>query len=525
MENQEATYKSLMSIEDLARLETRDALRHIMSLVDLSFLVRRTEGLRRAIALSEQVAKRPLTPTDDAALNYYSANAWGSLRRLTRTTPTDTWDWEQPEIEKEVIHLRLALRSEAFPGLPKEARCAILTNLGNALNVIGRFVEALEYWDRALDTVPSFPMAQGNRGYSLTFYARALYDDDHKLLLRRQARADLGAALSAPLRDDAKKGFEECLAQVDSLLPPAALGNRVDMHGFPLGDSDEEVRYRKWCLDNRLFVNPLNDLGPYPIAAQDVLTCPSVVVAKGAGPYYHGFFNQMKQEFVSARYLYYEGITATKPHYSDRDVLLYNTLDYPCYSLRVEKVKIAFRVAYSIMDKVAFFLNHYLDLWLPEKSVYLRTLWYNGDKKTRRLKPQFHGRENWPLRGLFWLSKDLYYRTDSDFGRSMDPDAEALAEIRNHLEHKYLKVHHELWPGPPPAGPAATSTWFEAMAFHVNRREFEAKALRLLKMVRAALMYLSLCVHCEELAREKQRPAGALVPKIPMDVWEDHWKV
>lgn len=524
MENQEATYRSLMSVENLAGLDTQTALKHIASLVDLSFDLRETQGLKGAIALSDQLKKRHLTATQSAWLHYYTANAWGNLRRLTRPAPEQAWEWEQPEMEKEIIHLRLALRSEAFQRLPKEARCAILTNLGNALNHVGRFVEALEHWDRALDTVPSFPMAQGNRGYALTFYARALYDDGHKLLLRRQARADLRAALSAPLNDDAKKGFEECLAQVDSVLPPPALQNQVDMHGFPLGDSEEEVRYRKWCLDSRLFLNPLNDLGAYSVAASDVLTCPSVVVAKGAGPHYHGFFNQIKQEFVSARYLYYEGTTATKPHFSDRDVRLYNTLDYPCYSLAVERVKMAFRVAYSIMDKVAFFLNDYLHLCLPEKSVYLRTLWYNGDKKTRRLKPQFHARQNWPLRGLFWLCKDLYYRTDSDFEQSMEPDAEALAKIRNHLEHKYLKLHDDLWPGAA-EGPAGAPMWFDAMALHLYRREFEGKALRLLKIVRAALVYLSLGVHWEERAREEKRPADALVPKIRMDVWEDNWKV
>ncbi len=72
-----------------------------------------------------------------------------------------------------------------------------------------------------------------------------------------------------------------------------------------------------------------------------------------------GFFNQMKQEYASARWLLYEGLQEDRVHFSDHDVRLCNTLDYSCHSLTVEKTKIAFRMAYSLFDKIAFFLNGY----------------------------------------------------------------------------------------------------------------------------------------------------------------------
>jgi hypothetical protein len=100
------------------------------------------------------------------------------------------------------------------------------------------------------------------------------------------------------------------------------------------------------------------------------------VVPLGEGPYYAGFFNQMKQEYVSVRFLLYEGLTTDEIHYSDNDVTLINTLDYPVYSLAVEKMKFAFRVAYSLFDKIAFFLNHYTDLEIPHKKISFKTIWY-----------------------------------------------------------------------------------------------------------------------------------------------------
>ncbi|MDX5595492.1 LA2681 family HEPN domain-containing protein [Pseudovibrio sp. SPO723] len=40
-------------------------------------------------------------------------------------------------------------------------------------------------------------------------------------------------------------------------------------------------------------------------------------------------------------------------HFSDKDVALYNTLDYPSYALAVEKARLAYRMEYSLFDKIA----------------------------------------------------------------------------------------------------------------------------------------------------------------------------
>ena len=62
------------------------------------------------------------------------------------------------------------------------------------------------------------------------------------------------------------------------------------------------------------------------------------------------------------------------------------------------------------------------------------------------------------------------------------------------------------------------------LAFSVYRKNFTAKALRLLKMARAALMYLTLAIHTEERKREDARPKKELVLPMPVDTWEDEWK-
>src|SRR5260370_37886414 len=109
---------------------------------------------------------------------------------------------------------------------------------------------------------------------------------------------------------------------------------------------------------------------------------------------FFAFFNQIKQEFVSARFLRFEGITSSGAHYSDRGVLLHNTFDYPTYSLAIERVKSAFRILYSLFDKIAFFLNQYLELAIPERQVTFRTFWYVSQDRKKGLRPELQQRRN-----------------------------------------------------------------------------------------------------------------------------------
>lgn len=524
MENRLATYNTLLSRESMIGLDTEASLEHIGLLTDLSLDLRQTEGLTRAIRLSEELGMRQLTAGQAATLDYFVANAWSNLRVLSRAGKSRDVEWEQGEIEQEIIHLRRALQGDALGALPNERVCQILTNLANVLHHVGRFVEAIEYWDRALSRAPSFAMARGNRGRGLADFAGTLYDRGHTGLLLQFAYDDLRTALSGDIHEAARRAFDEYRVRIESLLPPEHLNKTLDLNAFSLGDSEEECRYRRWCAENRLFLNPLNDLGPYPIGARDILTTPSIVVGIREGPYYPGYFNQMKQEFVSARYLCYEGFQSRQPHFSDRGVFLFNTLDYPSYSLAVEKVKAAFRIAYSLLDKVAYFLNHYLSLGIAAHRVSFRTFWYCSQRKNEGLRRDLLQRINWPLRGLFWLSKDLY-EDEPGFKESIEPEAQELAVLRNHLEHRYLKLHDEFWAGRPAATDSLSVALADTLSLSIYRRQFETKSLRLLKTVRAALMYLSLAVHWEEQERAKTRSPDAIVPGIPLDIWEDEWKV
>lgn len=419
-------------------------------------------------------------------LHYFLANAW-SGKRLTVRVGDKAFAWEQPELEKEILNLRKALLFSAQEKILKEYVCHILTNLGNALSHVGRPVEAIEYWNRALKVIPEFPMARGNRGYGLYHYARYLHDQGHQSLFLKEAHKDFSSALQFNLYPDAEQGFRELMSNIETSLQADFLQEELDLNNLPFGDSEEEITYRRWCVNQMLFINPLNDLGSYSIASADVLHLPDIVVPLGEGPYYAGFFNQLKQEFVSARFLLYEGLHSDEVHYSDRHVTLINTLDYPIYSLAIEKVKFAFRVSYSLFDKISFFLNHYIDIGIPDRKISFKTIWYEGCNRDKGINPNIEVLKNNALRGLFWLSKDLSEKREG-FVDAIEPDAQEIELLRQHAEHRYLKIHDSFFS----LNYKDNSKGFglaDTLAKSISRDNFGEKALRMMRLARASLIY------------------------------------
>lgn len=503
-----------MEREDLGKLRERSiskldddaALNHIGTLIDASRDAGFARGADRAIYLLDEFAKRDLSVQHGAVLEYFRSNAWAVKEETSGTR--GSWAWEHPEREQQILALSRAAAHPGFVELDLMRRCQILTNRANQLNVMGRFIDAIEGWDAALRIIPKFAMAQANRGYGLKHYAGMLDDDRERAILLLHAHDGLIAATAADALHDSIYPDASAQQFAEEAKKYAAAGDldRIrelqDLGVPPLGRSKVEQKYRQWCLDHRLFLNPLNDLGSHARAACDDLVLPPIserfderpgVVTP---PPVIGFFNQMKQEYVSARFMLYEGLSDTNLHFSDRRVRLFDTLDYPMHSLATERVRTAYRIAYSLLDKVAFLVDHYWKLGKVANRINFKNVWMIEGKP--RLLDRFKDYPNWPLRGLFWLSKELF---DDQLKRTTGPDARELHDIRNALEHKFLQVH-EGW-ARPFMWAAASS---EGLGFSIDSDLLETKALRVIKIARSALIQLALAIGVEERARARERP-------------------
>lgn len=494
------SFEELMLVE-VGSLPASDQLRFLGWLIDLSFdqidLSLRERGTARALEWANAIGKMDLTNAQRLELDYFQANAWANRAGKVQDKQA-AWTWGNEPLQRQVLFLRSAVNNTTFEDADTVKKCQVLTNLANLLNTVGRFVEAHEYWNRALAIEPRFWMALGNRGYGRIEYAKAIYSQHAREELIWAAYQDLTRAVELVKEypygsPGAPEFFNWHIADLLAKFGSDFLNHEMKFIDYSLGRSQREKDYRNWALRETLFLNTLNDLGIYSAAASDPLHLPAFVAPLNEPPILIGFFNQIKQEYVSARWLFFDAMDSDKAHFSDREVYLLDTLDYPVYSLAAEKMKLAFRATYSIFDKIAYFLNAYMKLSIPEKQVNFRSIWSTRVNKTSALRSEFEGLENWPLRGLYWLSQDFFEAAFSDV---TEPDARNINSDRNHLEHKYFKVHNDLFDLVPETNPLFVDT----LSHSITRSDLEKKVLRLLKLARAALIYLA----CGMSARERR---------------------
>ncbi|MCX7155214.1 MAG: LA2681 family HEPN domain-containing protein [Rhodocyclales bacterium] len=480
-------------------------------------------GLTEAIEEIASLDRSFLTQVDKATLDFYAANAFAGIRHATNQH--NDWTWIQPSIESEVYHLRSALKSLGSLttlGIGTDLKLRITTNLANALNHIGRFVEAIELWDQATSEHKEFSMAIGNRALALFWYARYVDGAEIQALFLKQSRAAFARAVALGVEDHANYHMTGWLQHLDTLADWDETSPQLPV--FRNGRSKIERTYRKWCVSSRLVLNPANDLTDTLDSLQDTLVLPPITVsALGSGaalPAPYAIFNQLKQEFVAARFLVFEALAERHLplHFADRGVTLYDALDYRCYRLWIEKLKMAFLSAYAILDKVAYLINDYWKLQLPIRSVTFNSIWFSQNRSSPKLSEPFSSSDNWPLRGLFSLSRDFYSKSRAD--RPLDPDAKILHEIRHHIAHKYLRVHDEILYSA--EGDRARNG--QEVSFPISEAELATSSVKLLKLVRSSLIYLSAAVAHEEMKRASAKKHGIVFP-MPVTVVDDRYRI
>lgn len=427
---------------------------------------------------------------DRVYLHYYQANTYSGIIAIKRSDPNYVRNWDQPEEVQNILLLRCAIAEPAFKTIGPTLACQLRTNLANRLNQLGRPVAANEQWLKALQIEPRFAKALLNRADFLQFYARNIYDEGHIPYLLAAARSSYAEALADEAvwesgdRENFVGGLVQKQKKIDDLLIQNGHDDDLDLDKWSLGNTREELSYRNWCLNECLFLNPLNDAYRKPLAAADVLHLPSHTYRIDEIPRFPDYFNLLKQEYVSARYRHYRSTHENDPGYVMRDVLMLNSGVNQALGHFTEELKSAFLSAYAILDKVGLFLNDYYQIGHEPGRVSFQWVWYEKPgRKNSKIHPCFEGNPPWLLTGLHFLSKDLF---DENFFDVMEPDAANLARIRHLIEHRFLSVQHF---------PSGMSTETHSL---MAIEDLEDKALRLLKMAREALIYLSLAMHHTE---------------------------
>ena len=464
--------------------------------------------------------------TYDYAPIYYSLGT--SYTDLAKNIP----EYATEELyERALYYYRIAiellrakeLNNDKFMPYVKGIKLPLFTNYANALSHCERKLAAIHYYRCSLIISNGFKMAEGNMGIALLSYGSLVHDPGHQNYLHYFAYNCLKSAIEegdSRIPSDVKNYFMRIINGYEPEYRTEFLDKPLNMPEYSMGIA-HEYEYRRWCLHNHVFLNPLNDLlVEHPSFAADTLQLPSIVtsISQTDIPIYFGLFNQLKQEYIYARYLFYRGIEITdQPHYADKDTYLVNLYDYPQYSIRVESIKTSFRLLYSLFDKVAFFINTYWQLGIKEHDISFHSIWKDesghGNSKYKHKRLEANG--NSAIVAINWIYKDF----KKEFGDSPLPELQRLKSLRNAIEHKYVKVHSDL------LYPIDKPYVDDEMTYHISEADLQDYTLELLQMIREVIIELTLAVHIEEQKRYNSFGETKTIPHLYLDDYDDEWKI
>ena len=450
-----------------------------------------------------------------AIVFYYLGTGYSELANHSIKNKSETSDVSCAQYRRKALYyFREAISLIELTDDTKTLYHLIYTNYANSLDACGRVIEALRIYRKAISLSENFGMAVGNYGRALNFYANMVNDSGHHKELHCYAYQAIKKAISTNdpnMHTAAKRFFEGMINTYESSTESDLLAAPIVFEQYDLGES-EEFSYRSWCLEKHLFLTPLNDVIECESAfAQDPLTITQYTENVNKDdlsserrvnpPRWFAMLNQLKEEYIYARFLCYDGSERIKDlHYADKEVKLsLSDYDYVNYSIRLEQLKSAFRLLFSVFDKVAFFVNDFWDMGYHERK---------ADAYRIFLSDKFP-KNNIALNALYWSYSEFI----KDFWPNDEASERDLYTLRNALEHKFVKIHEY------------TNDCKLEIAddnfYHIGEQALIEQCVRLVELARECIMYLVYAIDIEESKKEKSDKAISL----QVVDFDDEWKI
>jgi tetratricopeptide (TPR) repeat protein len=387
----------------------------------------------------------------------------------------------------------------------------VLTNLGNLYDDIGRPVEAIDCYERALRTDESFGMALGNKAIAVQTLAPIVrYPTSYYIYAHQLYQAAFAHVLSI-LDVGGKPALDDFQSRDQTLVQWFTGRGKADKLDWDLRHdryddstmSDFVKSYTEFCIRHDLYLNThlVDRLAPASIGDSIV---PRLVTRTSEGDdqqYVHDIvfrLNEITEAYITAR------MALVQSQYTNDDfstisnqTTLVNLLDYSVSNIYVGHLKTAYKEAFGALDKIAVLINHYLELGLKEDRCYYRTVWYEHDEAGEPVQPTVVSQkvkdQGYRLFGLYLLCQELC--------------GSKYSHIRNALTHRYVRVYRAV------AGPKNTYTF----------EDLTQTTIDALYKVKCAIMYVSLFIAAQERAKRGAEagfmPDMSLSTDQNLDIW------
>lgn len=314
----------------------------------------------------------------------------------------------------------------------KHLRLQIYINIGNILSVMGRSIEALEYYNQALKIDSNFGMALANKGLCLKHYA--YLTGDNWYVYFKKAHDLIKQGLYYGVNNESiinlqktKKWLEDKIKDID--ISGSHFKNKINY------DSEFDEFLYKFCNKHRLYLNLCDECQKCNHALNDDIIIKKMTVdikVKSNEVLFlqlSSFLNEIKQNYVAARFLLAQSrYDVLDLSFVDKNVAMVNTLNYIENNIYIQLLKFSFKNMFDILDKIAIFINKYLSLNKNERYVDFNNIWYN--KQKTKIHNKILEAKSINLNALLNLSLDL-----------TQGELKILSDIRNALTHRFLNVY------------------------------------------------------------------------------------
>jgi len=452
-------------------------------LIDYGSRVEEKGTITKGIERIQNFGRFFLEANNSVTYFYNLANGYSALRKLS--IPEGYENGYLPnEFLNEIKTYRIAIdlaSKNKLEQYEKDILPQLFTNYGNSLDDLGRPIEALEYINKAIVLNPNNAITLANKAMILTNLVFFAQENKHLFVLEAKRFINLA------LKNSPTKELEEYLIpqmeKVQEFIDKHPEKLSLEKCNKPTAESDFQKFLGEFCFRNGLYLTPSTIIGErdYQIFGDPLFisTMRSNVNDNSKFDRYVTFFNQIKQDYIFARYLLVQSqYRSNLADVIDQDVVYYYPSDYSITSSYGEMVKISYRLTVDTLDKIACFIWDYCKvISINISDVNFRNI-FSSRERPNEFRSDLMQYKNKYLFGLMSLALDLkqggYYSS--------------IYDRRNALTHRFISLHSESI-GLNDGRPGTPKIIFN---------DFINETIQTLQLLKSAIIYLLLFIDIEE---------------------------
>lgn len=372
---------------------------------------------------------------------YNAANGYNSLYSLKRRKGKNVTPPNDSDLRSAKNLYRQAIENLGNSELSFASQ--VLINYGNCLSQFGRFIDAIEYYERAIQVDPTNGMAAGNLGIELEQASRITGHYRHEYIalaydfIKQALSPSMHLRFGSPqaVRDFNLRliGLEHFInAHTKPVLPPKPA------KAFHKNKSQKD--YIQFCINNGLFLNAWagnKDLSP---GITDDISFGGITTPVGDTylvPELLRILNEIKESYTTARYLYFlsQKKTAILDNAS-QTAIYFDNLDYSISGVYTGLCKTAYSRAFDVLDKVARIVNTYFGIGKRESTFWNIFAEKQSQGETHEIR--FIARKT----VCDTQNPSMYALADLciDYFENAKVDLKTIDSRRNRITHDYLNV-------------------------------------------------------------------------------------